>query len=194
MLHFILSRPTTAKLTMAVVMATPIVSSTACAQTDANPARPVPAPAPPPPSALPVVQRALREFDRFLDHHPVLEDQLRLDAGLVASSAFLEKSPELRDFLKANVNVAEGLKVYPRYFLNRALLRQASAPLTFKELAPFKDLFQREPGLERELIENPELIRDPAFLQSHAALHALFVEQPALARVFLPTTVSPPQP
>jgi hypothetical protein len=97
----------------------------------------------------------------------------------------------LSDFLRANPNVAEGLKTYPRYFLNRALMRQASAPVSFRELAPFKDLFPEQPKLEQELAENPELIRDPAFLESHAALRDFLVQHPVLARVFLPPSVPP---
>jgi hypothetical protein len=39
--------------------------------------------------------------------------------------------------------------------------------------------------LEQELTENPELIRDPAFVATHAALRDFLGQHPALARVFL---------
>jgi hypothetical protein len=189
MLHFLLARPTTARLAMAVCMAAQVLGWITYAQAG-EPVQPAaPQPSPPPPNALPAVRLALREFDRFLDHHPLLEDQLRLDGRLIANQAFLAKTPELRDFLRANPNVGDGLKVYPRYFLNRALLRQASTPLSFVELAPFKDLFQQEPKLERELTRNPQLVRDPAFHESHPELREFFVRNPPLARVFLPPSV-----
>jgi hypothetical protein len=137
------------------------------------------------------VRRALREFDRFLDHHPLLEDRLRLDPKLTTDNSFMKENPELGIFLKANPNIAEGLTIYPRYYINRALLRQANAPVPFRELAPFKELFQQHPDLEKELTKNPELIRDPAFLDSHAALRDFLVQHPTLAQVFLPSTVPP---
>lgn len=186
MLAFLLSRSITAKLATAVFIAAQILGLITYARAG-EPAES----AAPTPTSLPVVQRALREFDRFLDHHPLLENQLRLDAQLTASRGFLRMHPELREFLRANPNVGEGLKVYPRYFLNRALLRQASAPLSFTELAPFKDLFREQPALERELTATPESIRDPAFLESHATLRDCLVRHPALARVFLPAAVPP---
>jgi hypothetical protein len=65
-------------------------------------------------------------------------------------------------------------------------LRQANAPVSFKDLASFKELFQQQPDLQSALTNNPELIRDPAFLGSHAALHDFLVQHPVLARVFLP--------
>jgi hypothetical protein len=148
-----------------------------------------PAPAAAPPNSVPALRRALREFDRFLDHHPLLEDQLRLDPQLATSAAYLEKHPELRDLLQANPNITEGLKLYPRYFLYRALMRQASAPVSFSRLAPFKDLFQAHPGLEQALTQNPESVCNPVFLKSHPALLDFLNANPALARVFLPPSV-----
>jgi hypothetical protein len=142
-----------------------------------------------PANALPTVRRALREFDRFLDHHPLLEDQLRLDSKLTVNKIFLEKNPELSEFLRGNPSVAEGLKIYPRYYLYRALLRQADAPVPFRELAPLKELFQQEPKLEQELIQTPESIRDPVFLKTHPTLRDCLVQHPALAQVFIPLSV-----
>jgi hypothetical protein len=178
---------------MAVFMAVQILGWITYAHAGEPAGSTAPPTTPPLPISRPAVRRALREFDRFLDHHPLLEDQLRVNPQLSTNQAFLKENPELRDFLRANPKVAEGLKIYPRYFLNRALLRQASAPVSFRELALFRDLFQQQPKLEQELTENPELIRDPVFLESHPALRDFLVQHPVLARVFLPPSV-PPEP
>ena len=185
MLPSILFRATTAKLTMAVFMAAQVLGWITYAQAG-EPAPSATPPSAPPANSLTAVRRALREFDRFLDHHPLMEDRLRLNPQLTVNSDFLGKNPELRDFLRANPNVSEGLKAYPRYFLNRALLRQASAPLAFAEFAPLRDLFQQQPKLERELEQNPESIRNPLFLESHPALRDVLEQHESLARVFLP--------
>jgi hypothetical protein len=144
-----------------------------------------------PPQPPEAARQALREFDRFLDHHPMLEDELRLDPRRVSDPGYLQKNPRLEEFMRANPEVTVGLGSYPRYFLNRALLRQASAPVTFTELAPLKEIFLREPALELELNKNPAAIRDPGFLQSHPDLSDVLSRNPALARVFLPPAVSP---
>jgi len=141
------------------------------------------------PEARSAVRPALREFDRFLDHHPLLEDQLRRNAPLLFNAAFLRKNPELHDFLKANPKVADGLKIYPRYFLYRGLLRQANAPLSFKDLGTIKELFQQQPKIELALTDSPELIRDREYLKSHPELHDFLVEHPDLGRVFLPPPI-----
>lgn len=141
--------------------------------------------APAPRGSRTAVRRALREFDRFLDHHPLLEEQLRRDSRLTADKLFLQETPDLDAFLRANPDVTEGLKVFPRYYLNRALMRQANAPLSFRELAPLKDLFQAQPALEKELRDKPESICDLVFLGSHPALRDFLVQHPALRQVFL---------
>jgi hypothetical protein len=136
------------------------------------------------PLPLPAVRNDLREFDRFLDHHPVLEDALRLDPALTTQADFLGRNPELDHFLKAHAGVAQGLGIYPRYYLNRALLRQANAPLSFHDLAPLKALFQANPRLEKALIDNPAEIHDPAFLAAHPDLRDCLGQHPALRRVY----------
>jgi hypothetical protein len=191
MLASILPRLTIARLTMGVLAAAPMPGWVAFARASEPVGLAAPPAAPPLADSRPAVRRALREFDRFLDHHPLLEDRLRLDSQLTTSKAFLDQNPELSDFLRANPNVAEGLKVYTRYFLNRALMRQASAPVSFHDLAPFKDLFQEQPKLEQELRENPESIRDPVYLDLHPELRAFLVRYPALGGVFLPSSVRP---
>lgn len=142
-------------------------------------------------AARPAGHRALREFDRFLDHHPLLEAQMRLDPALIGDQVYLKKAAELRDFLSANPEVVQGLKNQPRYFLYRALLRQARAPLRYSEIAQFREVLDAQPELERALVQNPEAIRDPAFLAGHALLRDFLARHPALALEFLPLSQSP---
>ncbi len=186
MLSELLYRPHLLKFTMAMFFAAQMLGWITYAQAAEGAAPAASAPPPPPPNSLTAVRRSLREFDRFLDHHPLLEDNLRREPTLTTDRAFQAKNPDLQIFLTANPNVISGLQIYPRYFLNRALLREANAPLTFGELSPLRDLFVQEPGLERALTQNPMLIRDPAFLQSHKALGDVLGGNPVLARVFLP--------
>jgi hypothetical protein len=129
--------------------------------------------------------QALRELDRFLDHHPLLEDDLRLTPKLVTESEFLRSNPELREFLLGNPAAVSALALEPRHFLRRALMLQASAPIRWTEIAQLDPLFDQQPELERELERRPELIHDPEFLRSHGKLRDFLVQHPPLARVFL---------
>jgi hypothetical protein len=144
------------------------------------------APVPPAPRAAAEQSRALRELDRFLDHHPLIEDDLRLKPKSTSDPHYLERNPELRDFLAAVPAVAPALRDHPRYFLFRALRREAPAPLKISELASLAELLDRYPPIEHELTRHPEAIHDPAFLKTHPALGDFLLEHPPLDRFFLP--------
>jgi hypothetical protein len=176
MFPFHLTRSKLAELAAAVLIAVPVPGGIAVAQ----------ASEPPPWQAPTPIRRALREFDRFLDHHPLLEGELRLNPALTGDRSYLKKHYELRDFLASNLGVIWGLKHHPRYFLYRALLRQASSPLRYSEIAELGEVLDEQPELERALVQNPAAIRDQAFLQEHALLRDFLLRHPALGFEFLP--------
>lgn len=156
-------------------------------------AEPSPVASAPAPADLPAMQarRALREFDRFLDHHPLLEDELRLDSRLLTKPAYLETNPALREFLVANRDVVPAVKRWPRYYLHRALVRQANAPLARPDLLPLDGLFDRHPAIEQQLVRAPAAIRDANFLKANPPLNEFLGQHPALARVFPPAGSGP---
>jgi hypothetical protein len=129
----------------------------------------------------------LREFDRFLDHHPLLEDELRLNPALRTDAHFLTANPDLRTFLATMPELPAALHTYPRYFLYRALLREAFAPLKHSEIAHLGELLDKDPALERLLVHRPAAIRDAPFLAAHTSLRDFLQTHPPLDRVFLPT-------
>jgi hypothetical protein len=134
--------------------------------------------------------RLLRELDRFLDHNPLLEDDLRFDPGLVAAPDYLGKHAELQSFLDNNPGVVRALQLEPRHFLHRALMREADAPLKYAEVAQLDPFFAAEPAIERQIVEDPTRIRDRDYLILHPSLDDFLAQHPLLNRVFEPETVA----
>ena len=129
---------------------------------------------------------ALRELDRFLDHHPLLENDLRLDPRLVADRDYLGKNSELQSFLAGNPGVIGALQLEPRHFLHRALIREASVPLRYADVAQLDPFFAVQPAIEREIVENPARIRDRAYVNLHPELGDFLAQHPLFDRVFQP--------
>lgn len=180
MFAFLLTRPHVVKIITTMMMAAQLLGWISLAQASDTPPTTLSI------DALHTMHRALREFDRFLDHHPLLEDELRLNPALVSDDVYLKENPELHDFLNTNSNVLPGLKYYPHYFLYRALLRQADAPLRHSEIAKLKEVLEQQPSLALELAKKPEAIRDPSFLKTHDLLRDFFAQHPEIGKVFLP--------
>jgi hypothetical protein len=153
-----------------------------------------PHPASPPPAAVTDQRQAafqlLRELDRFLDHHPLIENDLRVRPSLLENAAYLGKNPALRQFVAANPDVGAALKSTPRHFLHRALLREANVPLKWSEVAQLDPFLNQFPAIEQQLVRNPALIRAAQFLEARPRLREFLEQNAALARGFRPAASS----
>jgi hypothetical protein len=136
--------------------------------------------------ALHQAHRLLRQLDRFLDHHPLMENDLRLEPKVMTDRQYLGGHPDLQAFLAANPDIVRTLQLEPRHFLHRALLREASVPLKYSEVAQLDPFFETHPAIEREIVQNPAHIRDREYLRLHPALADYLVQRPLLNRVFQP--------
>jgi hypothetical protein len=153
-----------------------------------------PHPASPPPAAVtdqrPATYELLRELDRFCDHHPLTENDLRVRPSLLENAAYLGKNPALRQFVAVNPDVGTALKNTPRHFLHRALLREANVPLKWSEVAQLDAFLNQNPAIEQQLVRNPALIRASQFLEARPRLREFLEQNAALARGFLPVASS----
>ena len=149
-----------------------------------------PSPNSPPPAAITDQRRAafqlLRELDLFLDHHPLIESDLRLDSCLLESAAYRAKHPALNQFLATNPDIGSVLKTEPRHLLHRALRREANVPLKWSEVAQFDAFLNQYPAIEQQLVRNPALILSPDFLAIRPRLREFLELNAALAHGFLP--------
>jgi hypothetical protein len=129
----------------------------------------------------------LRELDRFLDHHPLIESDLRVDPSLLENQGYLKKNPALHQFLLTNPELGAALQTVPRHFLHRALRREANVPIKWSEVAQLDAFLDQHPAIEQQLVRRPALILKPDFLAAETQLREFLVQHDALARGFLPT-------
>ncbi len=64
-------------------------------------------------------RREVRRFDRYLDRHPEVAEDLKREPALVNNPDYLAKHPGLGNFLRQHPGVREELKENPRAFMNR---------------------------------------------------------------------------
>lgn len=60
----------------------------------------------------------LRNFDRFLDSHPAIERDLRMNPALAQNPEYLYRHPELRQFIGNHPGVREELRENPYRFVD----------------------------------------------------------------------------
>jgi len=135
-----------------------------------------------------ITRQELGRFDRFLDNHPEIAEQLKKDPSLINNEDFLEKRPELREFLKNHPRVREELKENPRAFMNRERgfeererdRRKGDNDITRGELAKFDQFLDRHPGIDTQLRKDPSLVNNEDFLEKHPELREFLKNHPAV--------------
>src|SRR5437899_9850027 len=61
----------------------------------------------------------LPSFDRFMDSHPEMAEQLRRDPSLVTNQEFVEKHPALQEYLQQHPGVREEITENPNRFMRQ---------------------------------------------------------------------------
>lgn len=135
----------------------------------------------------------LANFDRFLDTHPVLERELGSNPSLVNDPTYVQREPDLQIFLNHHPAVKAHLERNPQYLAQRADFAEENAAA--RGSRPDRSLDQEEAGDMREflvshddikqlLAQNPALIDDSTFLDSHVTLKTFLNEHPRARSVF----------
>jgi hypothetical protein len=66
-----------------------------------------------------VTHGELQRFDKFLDAHPGIAEDLTADPAIADNRAYLAAHPELAEFLRTHPGIRSELAVTPNYFMKR---------------------------------------------------------------------------
>jgi hypothetical protein len=150
------------------------------------PAQDAPPANPPAPPAVtnhgPARWGELAWFAVFLDRHPNIEARLRENPALVNDPAFQINHPAFAEFLARHPEISAELAARPRWFIHRELIKQAATPVTLAQVADFDRFLNQHPGIERQLAQHPQLLRNPEFLNRHPELHEYLKQHPEIDR------------
>jgi hypothetical protein len=123
------------------------------------------------------------EFNRFLDTHPEIAEQLRKDPSLVDNPSFVRNHPALETYLKDNPGVRDELRQDPNAFMRQEDAvartdvgrdRDASRP----DLVNFDRFLDNHREIGEQLRKNPSLADNHDFVQGHPALLAYLQDNP----------------
>jgi phage-related protein len=131
-------------------------------------------------------RRQLAGFDKFLDSHPEVAEQLRKDPSLVNNAEFVEKHAELQQYLQQHPEVREELGQNPNAFMHqerqydRREDQASNRDITRTELANMDRFMDSHPEIAEQLRKDPSLVDDKKFVASHAALQQFLAEHPGV--------------
>jgi hypothetical protein len=128
-----------------------------------------------------ITRQELTNFDKFLDSHPVIDQDLKQNPGLVKDSAYLTKHPELKQFLDTHPGVREEIRENPNTFMKREnRFEKSGNDLTRPEVKNFDEFLDKHQAIDKELSTHPELVNDPAYLAKHPELNNFLNSHPKI--------------
>src|SRR3974390_2863036 len=138
-------------------------------------------------------QRQLGDFDRFLDAHPEISEQLRKDPSLMNNQEFVSNHADLKQYLQDHPEVREALTQNPSAVMHQEQRFDRredqtgdqdrdgrSHDITRGELANMDDFMDRHPEIAEQLRKNPALVDNKEFVQSHPALQEFLANHPGV--------------
>ena len=121
----------------------------------------------------------LGSFDRFMDGHPEIAEQLRKNPSLVQDKDFVAGHPELQQFFRENPGAREELQENPNAFMHRE--QRLDARETRQELVNFDNFLDKHPEIAEQLRKDPSLVNNKQFVDSHPALQKFLAGYSGLA-------------
>jgi hypothetical protein len=120
--------------------------------------------------------RDLSSFNKFLEDHREIAEQLRRDPSLADNKKFLKNHPELQNFLRQNPQIRDGLKDNANGFM--------SAETRFErneyEVANFDRFLDTHRNVAAELTKNPSLADNQRYLKDHPELQSYLQDHPEI--------------
>jgi phage-related protein len=154
-----------------------------------------------PPADNDMTRRQLADFDRFLDSHPELADQLRKDPSLVNNSEFVANHADLQQYLQQHPEIREDISQNPNEVMrqeNRYDRREDAdrdrdsdrdrdrdragrdRDVTRTELANMDRFLDSHPEIAEQLKRDPSLVNNQKFVADHPALQQFLADHPGV--------------
>ncbi len=130
----------------------------------------------------------IASFDRFMDSHPEMAEQLRRDPSLVTNEEFVKNHPALQEYLQQHPGVREEITENPNRFMrqeqrfdrreDRRDNDRRDNDTTRGELASFDRFMDSHPEIAEQLRRDPSLVTNHEFVKNHPALQEYLQQHP----------------
>jgi hypothetical protein len=125
-----------------------------------------------------VTRRNLAEFDRFLDSHPEVAEQVRKDPSLLDNRQFVHNHPALEAYLQNHSEVRADIRQNPTAFMQRE--DSFDNNTTRRDVAEFNHFLDSHHEIAEQVRRDPSLLDNRQFVQNHPALETYLRGNPGV--------------
>jgi hypothetical protein len=120
-------------------------------------------------------RRNLEDFQRFLDSHREIAEQLRKDPSLADNRGFVENHPALQTFLQNDPGVRDDLRRDPNAFMHEEdrfdqANNRGDRDAMHDHMADFGGFLGDHRDIARDLSQHPDAVKDREFVQNRPDL------------------------
>ena len=117
----------------------------------------------------------LAQFDRFLDSHREIAEQLRKDPSLADNRQFVQNHPALQDYLRDNPGVRDELRQDPNAFMHQEDRFDASQhwgdrDAANQHMASFGEFLGSHQDIRADVTKDPSVVKNREYVQNHPEL------------------------
>ncbi len=120
----------------------------------------------------------LNEFDRFLDSHPEIAEQLRKDPSLADNQKFVQDHPALQTYLQQNPAIRDQLSRDPNAFMHQEDALNRFDDRDRDRYASFWQFMNDHPRIREDVSKDPTVVRDHNYLNRNPELGDFLNQHP----------------
>jgi hypothetical protein len=126
-------------------------------------------------------RRDVVQFDRFLDSHREIAEQLRKDPSLADNPQFVQNHPALQDYMRDNPGVRDQMAQNPNAFMqqeDRLDAGQHWNDATHQHMASFGEFLESHHNIRTDVTKNPSMLKNRDYVQKHPELDSYLSAHP----------------
>ena len=128
-------------------------------------------------------RRDMANFDRFLDGHREIAEQVRKNPSLLDNRDFVRDHPALQAYLQQNPGVRDQLRQDPNTFMRQEDAFDRDANMRDRDpmhdhMADFGGFLHSHSDIQKDLSRDPSVVKDHEYVQNHAELDAYLNAHP----------------
>jgi hypothetical protein len=130
-------------------------------------------------------RKDVANFDRFLDEHREIAEQVRKDPSLLDNRNFVQNHPALQTYLQDNPGVRDQIRQNPNAFMHQedaydrnSNMRDRDRDPMHDHMADFGGFLHSHSDIQNDLSRDPSRVKDHGYVQNHAELDAYLNAHP----------------